>query len=523
MDNAEDGSMLRELLERDPAWKVSPALAIMAAVAWPFMTTASGADPMMFACLCLAFLLFGRFYQRATAFEAGLPIPGRALVAARLLVLLSLLWLPALLMMGETLLLRGWKEAIPLLELAAAGTLVVLVVQSNRIREASLPPWPGYAAAVCAGFPLILVPGLLAHWGAVLGVCVAGSAALLARLWFAVPDGFQIAPARAARARRFAVRRPALRRFRRPVWWPVWRLFFGSVFNWRVWWDLIMLYWLFAVGMSLVAGGGLVKPALSVCDRLEWLLVLPVSRRRLLLMMLLPWLAVLMALLSLNDCVRLAARAPAVSTDYSDVWQEKKAPGSGTPNVLVPAGFWRWAWGWKAPVIQSPWGEKTEPKTFIRLGFAFYNPYSVAPDNSARFLKWQLVRATEAVYEGGDVPLTRRIRTRGIEMLAAALVYLGMFRIALWRRRKRWGWALAAWFAPLVVFLLDFACTTHNVVESGTLSEVITLRLAAILPQNPVALLALAALLLGGAYWAVEKQFEKADLIPVLKPGDAQR
>jgi hypothetical protein len=286
---------------------------------------------------------------------------------------------------------------------------------------------------------------------------------------------------------------------------------------------MIMLCPLFVVGLSLMAATFLIKPAQSACERLEWLLVLPVSRRRLLLMLLLPSVAVLMALLRLNGYLRLDAKAPAVSTGYSDVWQQKKTAGSGTPNVLVPASLWRWAWGWKAPVIQSPWGEQTEPKTFIRLGFAFYNPYSVAPDNSARFLKWQLVRATEAVYEGGGVPVTRRIRTRGIEMLVAALFCLGMFRIALWRRRKRWGWAMAAWFAPLVVFLLDFACTTHSVVESGTLSEVITLRLAAILPQNPVALVAIAALLLGGAYWAVEKPFEKVDLIPDLKPGDAQR
>jgi hypothetical protein len=239
-------------------------------------------------------------------------------------------------------------------------------------------------------------------------------------------------------------------------------------------------------------------------------------------MMLLPWLAVLIALLPLNSFVRFDTKAPAVSTGYSDVWQEKKPAGSGTPNVLVPAGFWRWAWGWKAPVIQSPWGEKTEPKTFIRLGFAFYNPYSVAPDNSARFLEWQFARATEAVC-GRGIPVAHRIRTRSIEMLAAALFCLGTFYLMLWGRGRRRGWVLILWFSPLALFLLDFICTTGQVRDSATLSEVITLRLAAILPQNPVALLAVAALLLGGAYWAVEKQFEKVDLIPDLKPTERER
>jgi len=283
-----------------------------------------------------------------------------------------------------------------------------------------------------------------------------------------------------------------------------------------------MLYWLFAAGMALIVGEGLVKPAASACERLEWLLVLPVSRRRLLLMMLLPWLSLLIALLSLNSHIRFDTKAPAVATGYSDVWQEKPPAGSGTPNVLVPASFWRWAWGWKAPAIRSPWGEKTEPRTFIRLGFAFYNPYSVAPDNSARFLEWQLARATEAVC-GGGVPVPRRFRTRSIEVLAAALLYLGMFCLALWGRGKRRVWVLAAWVGLPALFFLDFLSTAGPLSDSGTLSEVITLRLAAILPQNPAALLAVAALLLGGLYWAIEKRFEKADLVPDLKREDGKR
>ena len=108
--------MLRELLERDRGWKLSPATALLAAVAWPFVSTEPAANPMLFGALCFAFLLFGRFHQRATVFEAGLPIPGRRIVAARLLAVAAVLWPPALLVMGETLVLRGWRDAIPLLE-----------------------------------------------------------------------------------------------------------------------------------------------------------------------------------------------------------------------------------------------------------------------------------------------------------------------------------------------------------------------------------------------------------------------
>ncbi len=501
--------MLRELMGRDPARKALPALCLLAGVAWPFISSEPAGNPMIFGTLCYAFLILGRFFQRTTVFEAGLPIPGRQLVAARLLALAALVWVPALLMMGETLVLRGWRGAIPLLEMTASASLVVLVVQSNRIRQAELPAWPGYAAAVCVGVPLILRPQILAHWGAVLGGCVAGCAALLGWLWFAVPDSFQAAPAKGARAGRFAVRRPAWCRVWSPVWWPAWR----SFVNWRDWGDVMWIVWPLTLGMSVVAGAWIVKPAVQSFRRIEWLLTLPISRRRLLLMMVLPWIGILLAFVSCLGHIGSSTADPAVSLGYSDVWREEKTAGSGTPNVLVPASFWRWAWGWKAPVIKSPWGEKTEPKTFIRLGLAYYNPYSVAPGNSDHFLKWQYARAMEAIYDRG-VLATRRVRVRGVEALAATLFFLCMVPMALFdKANRRRGWRWGIWLGLILLFFCDF-CTDKFVRESGPLSDIITLRLSAILPQNPVALVVLAALLLGGAYWAVERQFERLDLVP---------
>ena len=98
-----------------------------------------------------------------------------------------------------------------------------------------------------------------------------------------------------------------------------------------------------------------------------------------------------------------------------------------------------------------------------------------------------------------------------------------MFHLMFWAkttgRRGRW-WLIL--LCVLVPFFCDFF-TTDRVIRDGPLSEVITLRLAAILPQNPAALVALAVLLLGGLYWAVEQQFEKVDLIPDLKPAKGER
>jgi len=332
-----------------------------------------------------------------------------------------------------------------------------------------------------------------------------------------MPKGFQIAPMKAARPPRFALRWPDWRRVWSPAWLPAWRAFPSR----EVVWIGLFFSWIpVSLGMSLVVGVALVIKTLSALERLEWLLVLPVSRRRLLPMMLLPGLCFVVATVLAAGYLRSAGKDPVVSTT-----------GPGTPNVLVPATFWNWAWGWEAPVIQAPWGETTQPKTFIRLGFALYNPYSAAPHNSARFLDWQFARATEAVYgravplaqaaelpKLGLVPVTHRHRTRSIEVLAAVLAFLGFFYLALWRKTSGGRiWAVLIWVAVLAPFGFDFL-TTLRVVRSGMLSDIVTLRLVGILPQNWAALTAVAALLLCGAYVAVEKQFENVDLVRAASP-----
>jgi hypothetical protein len=515
--------MLRELLARELSWKAAPGFAILAAMVWPFICwLLPAAGPFVLLVLCGVSISDVLFKERVSRFEAALPIAGRQLVATRLVAALAVVWFPTLVAAAETLAFRGWKDASPLLGIAAVSSLAMLAGRSFRMRDMGSSPWLGGAMLACAYVP-ILVPAvlfwLLSHWGAVLGVCFAGSAAAVARLRGGLPEGFQIAPARAARARRFVVGRPAWCRVRMPVWWPAWR----SLSKWRDWMVLGWLPFAFMMGMSWVAGAWLVSPAMQARHRLEWLLVLPVSRRRLLLMVMLPWLGILTGAVLLYGHFRSVTKVPAVSTGYSDVWEERKPAGSGTPNVLVPAGFWRWAWGWNAPVIQSPWGEKTEPKGFHRLGLAFYNPYSVAPDNSARFLEWQVARATEAVCGARGVPVPRRIRTRSIEVLAAALAFLGMFHLVLWGKGKRRVLVWIAWWGAPALFGLDIITTARQVRDSGPLGDVLTLRLAAILPQNPVALLALAALLLGSLYWGIERRFEKADLVQDLKAEDGKR
>jgi hypothetical protein len=517
--------MFGELLSRETGWKAAPFLALLAAVVWPFVCTDSSFSPTSFAAICAVLAVVGGLHPRATLFEAALPIPGRQLVATRLLVAFAQLWPPALVMTGETFWLRGWKDALPLLAMAAAFSLTVVMVQSFRISQASLPSWIAYT-------PMLAWLGLrpvldrpFSHWGAVLGISFATGAALLARLWMSVPEGFEIAPAEARPARRFAWRRPSSRRVWFPVWWPAWR----SFCNLETCLSLAFVVLVAQSGMLLLIAAFLVSIPLAACRRLEWLLVLPVSRRRLLLMMVLPGLCILLADTSLPRHLQPPMEAPMVSTGYSGTRPDDKAAGEETPNVLVPATFWRWAGRGVNPAIESPWGEKTAPWTLHRLGMTFYNPYSVGPNNSAPFVEWQFARATEAVYgrsvplskaaELQRIPIPRQIRTQFVAALAATLLFLGLLRLTFWSRTtRRVGWTLIIWLCVSLPFFIDPFTTG----PSAWLSDVITIVLAAVLPQNWAALIGLAALLVGSFYLAAERQFMKMDLIPKLRPAKGQ-
>ncbi len=515
-------SMMGELFALETDLKVAPFLALPLGLLYPLIGRRPLAESFLrtFAMSCVM-LAAGASVQRASLLEAALPIPARKLLAVRLASTFAFAWLLALVVIGETVVLRGWGDALPLLELAAASTTLWLTAQSARIRETA----PRRRAAIwiyCVGFgPLVFFPRIVdvlhvLHAPMLLGACVIVSASLAVRLYIITPEGFQIAPMRAARPPRFTLRWPGWRHVWSPPWLPAWRSFPIR----HVLWMGVFFAWVPAlIGMSLVFGSAVAITALTGLQRLAWLLVMPISRRRLLPMMLLPGLCVVIATVLGIGYLRADRKGAAVST------------GPGTSNVQVPSTFWNWTWGSEAPVIQSPWGETTRPKTFIRLGFPFCNPYSVAPHNSPRFLEWQFARATEAVYgravplsqaaelaKPGLVPVTRQLRTRAIEALAAALGYLGFFYLALWRKTSGGRvWAVLLWIAVIVPFFADFF-TPGPVLGSGMLSDIVTVRLAAILPQNPAALAAVAALLLAGAYLAVERRFEEVDLVPGTAP-----
>jgi hypothetical protein len=412
-------------------------------------------------------------------------------------------------MIAETVLFHRLEYAVPLLTVASAISFAALVEQSLRIREAKSPRYGfllGYAAFLLIGWPLNLPTAAL------VGIMSATTAALVVRLWVKVPQGFLLAPAKPRRVGRLNPRRYLPNFGWASNWWPAW----CSVL--RGWGPGLFFLPAFQFGAVWLGGAFMALPPSGLCRRVEWLALLPISRRRLLFMMVLPGIAILLVAPFVIARFGDAPPTPVVSTT------------SGTPDVQVPATYWHWATDEDGAVIRSPWGEETHPKTYLRLGLPFYNPYSVAPKNSTRFREWQFARATEAVYgrrlplaqaaellKPDWVPATRQFRTKCIAALGGLLMFLLMLLLTFWFKAGGGGCLTTfIWFLLFLPFLGDFL-TDSSLRKSGPLSDILTLRFAAILPQSWAALIPLSLLMLAALYLALEQQFKRVELAANLR------
>jgi hypothetical protein len=517
--------MIWQLVKRDPAWRIAPYFVVAGVVFSPFVPLA--------AILGLTCLVLPQFRQRWTPFQAALPIDGRQLIASRVLSLLAFIWMPILAAMARMLAGRGEPArvgSLPLLEAGVIVTTVILLVQSVRIRELSPPPWLTIVAY--AGIFLLLpimgsnlFPGPVAVVIAVVAGCTVASAVLFLKAWMSVPKAFQLAPAEAASLSTEPSTELSTERAGRGwpafAWWPVFHALYG---RWQV-----RLF----PSVSLVAAlagnwGFALLMAPSFYGSWHWLLHLPVSARKLFWALWLPLFAPLLAGLLLNPQIDnyFRSKRPAVFAGYSRFWDERgDARGSaGTPNVQVPAAYWRWARGSTAPAVEAPWGERVQPATSIKLGLAFYNPYSVDRSNSRRFLEWQFMRATEAVY-GRPIALLQsdEIQKRGMKMIiqqpkariiaSAVILIFALIQICLLQLRNPFA------FAPAILFLLYpmavmpfFFQDTPNYLHNP-LFDALVLYLARVPPHNPWLLTLLTALPLVGLYWLAEKLFRERESV----------
>jgi len=409
--------MIWQLVKRDPVWKMTPYFAAGSAVVWGFgssdpsaaLATISGVTAMM---LCVS---YRGFLQRYTLLQATLPIEGKDLFLSRIVSLMTFIWTPILAALAATAGRSNWSwtDRLTVVALGAMLTLGLMLIQSLRVRALEPPGWLTILVLVVmvASGPVagLLLPGSIALLIASLVGCALASAALFLKAWSEIPKSFQLAPANpiAVRAQRSAPEKHAA------PWWPVFRaLYFGS---WRTGGGAFIMF----VGLLSAVVFGWMAPIMWVIfipasyfnyrNGLVWLAHLPISARKLFWLVWAPSTAAILLALTLDFAVGglVRPREAAVTLRHGPSWgRQSSVDESGTPNVRVPAGFWRWARAGSVPGIEAPWGERARPETSERWGLALYSPYSVGRENSQRFLEWQLLRATQAVY-GEPIPLAR--------------------------------------------------------------------------------------------------------------------
>jgi hypothetical protein len=262
---------------------------------------------------------------------------------------------------------------------------------------------------------------------------------------------------------------------------------------------------------------------------LVWLAHLPISPRTLFWLVWAPSTAAILLALTLNFALGGLVRSgePQITLRHGPSWGRQAGTDgniigeSGTPNVRVPAGFWRWARSGSVPVIEAPWGERAQPEASERWGLAFYSPYSVGRENSQRFLDWQFLRATQAVYgqpipvaQMDGLPRMKPILQRPKAQIVSAAVVLAYFLIQMcalnlsgWKRirYRRPGLRFLLAMAPMLAAYSFIMGPFPNVGGDYFLIEWLALHLASALPDNLWMLAMMAMASMAGLYWLAER------------------
>ena len=530
--------MVFTLIKRDPTWKLAMSLAVAMPVLWAAMRSIEGGNVSI--SMLLVFVVAGaaRTQQRASLYQAALPIEARNLFLARALSFVMLAGLPLLTVTPFLLLALGkeaWPEALRMLAMVALFLFGAMVNLSVRVREFTSPDWAGYAATLLI-VPVLLIYSQVLSPALVLPFAAIGGGVAFAAAWVRLPRSFQCAPLAATGN----PEEPA----REGIPASPWRVIARCISPAK---GLGFLpSFLLAAAMGQWQYGILVLSFVTLLKSGEWLTPLPVSRRALLTIKLFPLFALILS----------GEALVAYLATHRDTWQwipplhdaprissGSRASQGGTPNVQAPPEFWRSTNG-SAPAIESPWGESAQPTTVSILGIRLYNPYAVGRNNSRRFLQWQFGRALQAVYgrtvsaeefreilRSGDlpktwIPLDRQARGESLRlacMLAFALILQWFTGCLAWRRFRRLclkvpsSLVTAALVLPPLLLVAADLYLAHSfddsfILPSGVLISGFIQFLMRTLPPGWWSVLADSAILIALPYWVLQKQFNESEI-----------
>jgi len=458
-------------MRQNPAIRTLPKWLIMSALTATFLINVitfhmwrqqETTNPMLIVSIVwlttTLFLVFGEVRTRCSPFDIALPIPTRkvwlshlgavivsgvAIIAATVVPVAGGIWL---------LWKLSGKWMVPVDGLGGlgvqmcAGLILAVVLLQNPLPSQHRLPRTGervILSVLVMGAVLALAAALdrVSPWTALITLALAATVGMYR--YRMVPDVFSLATADSADAEgngQGAVAReweavgtekgldgPAFGRFLDRV---IWRCFHvGIKLKQSPWitYPFVLLFGALLAGFdarwiedsmrfNYVWMAAYVLMAFSIHPPKQIYLIdgLPVSRMRLLNVLIAPLLVVMLA----------GYGAGLIATNYLDrtsprpleVLHMTYSEDEDNYYLRVPYSVLRVAWDGRVPEAVAPWGETNDVWThavFFGSRAKVYSPYSTWPGGSVDFVAWQLSRAVEAVY--GETISPEELKARYLE------------------------------------------------------------------------------------------------------------
>ena len=410
--------------------------------------------------------------QRATAFEAAMPISGRDIAMVRSIAAFTAQVVPAVTAALIIKLVHG--TAFPLLQLAQAITLIALAVLLPRLvrpREYTVAPvdtlYPLIPVGVIAASAIVYLGDRIA-----LAILVVAAAIAAFRWWRVVPHTFEIAP-RAVAGRETADESVATSQRANQIHW-------STIVVTTLWTKnrALMLALMFLMGASGIWEFYVVAMFLFVEElwqRPRWLQSLPLSHRTRLWMVLVPAVFAPMTAVFVGTQIHVPGWDDMQGPTRGGIETNMQEPHYYNSPTTASLEYWERATD-TVPQITSPWGEKTDPYVLRVFNRVYYNPYTSRKASSEQFTAWQYQRLTKIMY-GTPLELRKfengerfpRRTTQSLRMtvlnLSASLLLAFVFLIVTGIARWRGSWRqtkMAHAFHSLVILVptLLFLCVS---------------------------------------------------------------
>ncbi len=130
---------------------------------------------------------------------------------------------------------------------------------------------------------------------------------------------------------------------------------------------------------------------------MRWMALLPISSGRRAALMYGPMILLIITAFAIGNAVGIRSMPFLNSLDMNGRYTDTPGEWYASPSRIALV-YWHATTLANQPVITAPWGEATPADTITVFGTTRFNPYTSRTSNTARFIDWQVARATQVVY-----------------------------------------------------------------------------------------------------------------------------